>query len=102
MHNGITYEVPDTHKEDSIYVVSTAGQICVQTWTAAVLVALNQSGLPGVPAEFQEVIDSGFVRESMQTGTCPRWTNDSRTPLRVLANRPGLPHRECPPQASPL
>src|SRR6266446_1303581 len=60
----------------------------------SVLAALNQSGLPGVPAAFQEVIDSGFVRESMQTGTCPRWTNDSRTPLRVLANRPGLPHRE--------
>jgi hypothetical protein len=83
-------------------VVSTVGQICVQTWTAAVFAALNQSGLPGVPAAFQKVIDSGFVRESMQTGTCPRWTNDSRTPLRVLANRPGLPHRECPPQASPL
>jgi len=43
----------------------------VQTWTAAVLAALNQSGLPGVPAAFQEVIDSGHVRESMQTGTCP-------------------------------
>jgi hypothetical protein len=77
-------------------------QICGTNLAAAVLAALNQSGLPGVPAAFQEVIDSGFVRESMQTGTCPLRTNDSRTPLRVLANRPGLPHRECPPQASPL
>src|SRR5260370_28721345 len=43
-----------------------------------------------------------YVRESIQTGTCSRWTNNSRTTLRVLANRPGLLHRDCPPQASPL
>jgi hypothetical protein len=70
----------------------------------SVLAALNQSGLPGVPAAFQEVIDSGDVRESMQTGTCPRWTSDSPTTLRAGSSAcgPGLLHRDCPPQASPL
>ena len=57
----------------------------------SVLAALNQSSLPGVPSAFQEAIDSGHVRESMRVGTCSLWTNDSRTTLRVLANRPGLP-----------
>ena len=49
----------------------------------SVLAALNQSSLPGVPATFQDAIDSGHVRESMQVGTCPRWTSDSRTTLIV-------------------
>ena len=41
----------------------------------SVLAALNQSSIPGVPATFQDAIDSGHVRESMQVGTCPRWTS---------------------------
>ena len=41
----------------------------------SVLAALNQSSLPSVPATFQEATDSGHVRESMQVGTCPRWTS---------------------------
>jgi len=49
----------------------------------SVLAALNQSDLPGVPTAFQKVIDSGAVRESMQTGTYPRWTSDSPTTLRA-------------------
>src|SRR3989440_2206417 len=70
----------------------------------SVLAALNQSDLPSVPAAFQEVIDSGAVRESMQTGTCPRWTSDSPTTLRAGSSAcgPGLLQRDCPPQASPL
>lgn len=69
-----------------------------------VLAALNQSGSPSVPAAFQEVIDSGALRESMQIGTCPRWTNDSPTTFRAgsFACGPGLLHRDCPPQTSPL
>ncbi len=70
----------------------------------SVLAALNQSDLPSVPAAFWEVIDSGAVRESMRTGTCPRWTNDSSTTFRAGSSAcgPGLDQRDCPPQASPL
>jgi len=70
----------------------------------SVLAALNQSDLPSVPAAFQEVIDSGAVRESMQIGTCPRWTSDSPTTLRAGSSAcgPSLDQRDCPPQASPL
>src|SRR5258708_17754056 len=70
----------------------------------SVLAALNQSGLPGVPAAFQEVIDSGAVRESRQTGTCSFRTSDSPTTLRAGSSAcgPGLLQRDCPPQASPL
>ena len=69
----------------------------------SVFAALNQSGLPGVPTAFQEVIGSGEVRESMQTRTCPCWTSDSPTTLRAGSSAcgPGLFQRECPPQASP-
>ncbi len=40
----------------------------------------------------------------MQTGTCPRWTNDSPTTFRAGSSAcgPGLLHWDCPPQASPL
>src|SRR5258708_20039685 len=40
----------------------------------------------------------------MQTGTCPRGTSDSPTTLRAGSSAcgPGLLHRDCPPQASPL
>jgi hypothetical protein len=41
----------------------------------SVLAALNQSSIPGVPATFRDAINSGHVRESMQVGTCPRWTS---------------------------
>jgi hypothetical protein len=56
-----------------------------------VLAALIQSGFPSVPPAFQEVIESGHVRESMQTGACPRWTSDSRTTFTCpFRDRPGL------------
>src|SRR6266700_2858222 len=40
----------------------------------------------------------------MQTGMCPRWTNDSPTTFRAGSSAcgPGLLHWDCPPQASPL
>ncbi len=60
----------------------------------SVLAALSRSSTPGVPSAFQEAIDSGHVRESMRVGTCPLWTNDSRTTLRV-AMRPAWPASLC-------
>ncbi len=46
--------------------------------------ALKQSSFPSVPSEFQKAIDSGAVRESIQTGTCPRWTSASPTTLTCM------------------
>ncbi len=56
--------------------------------------------MPGVPPTFQDVIDSGAVRERMQIGTSSRWTNDSRTTFNVYAHmHTGLAsdQRDCPP-----
>ena len=66
---------------------------CSDTPGHSVLAALSQSGVPGVPAAFQDASDSGHVREGMRVGACPRWTNDSPTTLRVCssADGPGLP-----------
>jgi hypothetical protein len=44
---------------------------CSDTPGHSVLAALSQSGVPGVPAAFQDASDSGHVREGMQVGTCP-------------------------------
>jgi hypothetical protein len=52
----------------------------------SVRAALNQSDLPGVPAAFQEVIDSGPILERMQAGTSSRWTNASPTTFFVRAH----------------
>src|SRR5215472_18756480 len=84
-------------------VVSAVCRFVRQTWTQTVCAALKPFSIPSVPPAFREAIDSGRVRESMQAGTCPRWTSTSPTTLRVcsLAYGPGVDRRGCPPHPSP-
>src|SRR5260370_42146381 len=84
-------------------VVSTVARFAEQTWTSSICAALNQSTSCGVPATFHNGIGSGRVRESMQVGTCPRWTSTSPTTFHVcsFAYGPGVDRRGCPPHPSP-
>jgi hypothetical protein len=62
-----------------------------QTSTTAVLAALNQSSHPSVPAEFQEVIDSGMSERAFRLEQARLRTSDSRTTLHVAQQPAWLP-----------
>ena len=55
-----------------------------------------------VPSRFQHVNSPGVAPQVNESGTSPDGTSNSPTTLHVLANGPGLDHRDCPPQASPI
>jgi hypothetical protein len=56
-----------------------------------VLTALIQSGFPAFLPHSRKLSDQEMPLKMMRVGTSPREANDSRTTLRVLANRPGPP-----------
>jgi hypothetical protein len=61
-----------------------------------VLAALIQSGFPASLPHSRKLLDQEMPLKMMWVGTSPREANDSRTTLRVLANRPGPPSTGCP------
>jgi hypothetical protein len=84
-------------------VVSTVVRFAKQTSTSSVHAALNPFDQLCVPSTFGAVSGSGHVRESMQAGTCPRWTSTSPTTLHVCSSAygPGVDRRDGPPHSSP-
>src|SRR5437588_12846141 len=60
-----------------------------------VLAALIQSGFPAFLPHSRKLSAQEMPLKMMWVGTSPREANDSRTTLRVVANRPGPPSLGC-------
>ena len=85
-------------------VVSTVAQICRQTWTKAVSVALGQSGLPVFLPHSSRLSPQVVSSKRCRLEHRPVRPTGAPPLCRVcsFADGPGLDQRDCPPQPSSI
>jgi hypothetical protein len=85
-------------------VVSTVAQICRQTWTKAVSVALGQSGLPVFLPHSSRLSPQVVSSTRCRLEHRPVGPTGAPPLCRVcsFAYGPGLDQRDCPPQPSSI
>ena len=102
-------EVQQTHGHSHLRrygpdVVSTVAQICRQTWTKAVSVALGQSGLPVFLPHSSRLSPQVVSSKRCRLEHRPVGPTGAPPLCRVcsFAYGPGLDQRDCPPQPSSI
>jgi hypothetical protein len=87
-----------------VAVVSTVAQICRQTWTKAVSVALGQSGLPVFLPHSSRLSPQVVSSKRCRLEHRPVGPTGAPPLCRVcsFAYGPGLDQRDCPPQPSSI